>query len=294
MITEIICGNCEEILRNLKNKFKDCIHLTFLDPPFNQDKEYEKFDDNMPADEYWGFIRRVINEIYEITAEGGAIYFMQREKNTKYVLEILEECGWTFQNLIIWKKLTSAVPGKFRFGKQYQIIAFATKGEKPRVFNRLRIDLPTPPHYKYDRKNGVYVTDIWNDIREMTSGYLAGKEAIRLNDGTRAHKQQSPVHLLLRIILSSTNPGDMVLDPFAGSGTTSVVAKQLNRNSISIEIDPKYVNLIKQRLEKLREGDDISKYYHYYRYTQNLDKIWGVEYQTKSVSKQKDIITFFK
>ena len=174
MEIEIICGDCEFILKKYKDKLKNKIHLIFLDPPFNQDKEYNKFNDNLPKEEYWNFIKRVVNEIYEITTDGGAIYFMQREKNTRYVLETLEDCGWTFQNLIIWKKLTSAVPGKYRFGKQYQIIAFATKGEKPRVFNRLRIDLPAPPHYKYNRINGVYVTDVWNDIREMTSGYLAG------------------------------------------------------------------------------------------------------------------------
>src|SRR3989338_3229794 len=99
---------------------------------------------------------------------GGAIYFMQREKNTEYVL----------QNLIIWKKKTSAVPCSNKFGKHYQIIAFATKGKNPRVFNRLRINPPLPPAYKYEREDGMYVTDVWDDIRELTSGYFAGDEEI--------------------------------------------------------------------------------------------------------------------
>lgn len=202
---------------------------------------------------------------------------MQREKNTEDVLRILRKTGWSFQNLIIWKKKTSAVPSEFRYSKQYQIIAFATKGEKPRIFNKLRIDLPTPPEYRQKRNSGVYLTDVWDDIRELTSGYFAGDEAIRDSRGNRIHTQQSPIALLLRIILTSTLPGDVVLDPFAGTGTTLVVAYQLKRNSISIEIDPKYIELIKERLNYLREPDNILRFYNYYRYTQNLKRIWPVE-----------------
>jgi DNA modification methylase len=84
---------------------------------------------------------------------------------------------------------------------------------------------PLPPNYK-STENGVYVTDIWDDIRELTSGYFAGDEAIRLENGERFHKQQSPIALLLRIILSSTQIGDTVFDPFAGTGTTLVTAYQ--------------------------------------------------------------------
>ena len=136
---------------------------------------------------------------------------MQREKNTEFVLQCFRETGWTFQNLIVWKKKTSAVPGINRYGKHYQIIAFATKGKTPRVFNRLRIDPPLPADYKHARENGMYVTDVWDDIRELTSGYFAGDEALRDANGNRLHKQQTPIQLLLRIILSSTNPGDVVL-----------------------------------------------------------------------------------
>ena len=99
-------------------------------------------------------------------------------KKTESVLRCLRESGWTFQNLIIWKKKTSAVPGMKRFGKHYQIIAFATKGERPRVFHRLRINPPLPLGYKYERENGMFVTDVWDDIRELTSGYFAGGRGI--------------------------------------------------------------------------------------------------------------------
>jgi DNA modification methylase len=207
---------------------------------------------------------------------GGAIYFMQREKNTRHVLDTLESAGWTFQNMIIWKKKTSAVPGSNRFGKHYQIIAFSTKGEKPRVFNRLRIDPPLLRTEKRNRERGVYLTDVWDDIRELTSGYFAGNEPLRIDNGERVHKQQSPIKLLVRIILSSTNVGDIVFDPFAGTGTTLVVAKQLNRKSVGIEIDPNHVEIIKKRTSNIRKSDRIIHFRDDYYHTDNLDELWPV------------------
>jgi DNA modification methylase len=198
----------------------------------------------------------------------------------------LRETGWILQNLIIWKKKTSAVPVPSKFGKHYQIIAYATKGEKARVFNRLRISPPLPPNYKFKRENGVYVTDIWDDIRELTSGYFAGDEALRLENGERFHKQQSPVALLLRIILSSTQRGDTVFDPFAGTGTTLVTAYQLKRKSIGVEIDPKNVAMIKSRLEEIRDSDSIEKYYQEYIYTEELSKIWNIKSTSKTSAKR--------
>jgi len=251
----ILQGDCLDYFK--AGSIKD-IDLTFFDPPYNQGKDYKYFDDEQNPEEYWKGIEEVLDGTYKATVDGGAIYFMHREKNAEFILSALRKTKWTYQNTIIWKKQTSAVPGRYRFGKSYQVIVFATKGKKPRVFNRLRIDPPLPPHYKYKRKNGMYVTDIWADIKELTSGYLAGEEPFRDNNGDRIHKQQSPVALLTRIILSSSLPDDTVFDPMAGTGTTLVTAYQLRRKSVGIEINPNYINLIKKRLEKLKPADDIS------------------------------------
>ena len=285
---QLLCGNSVEILPKVTKK----IDLTFMDPPFNQQKEYSFHNDNMPEEQYWDMMKEVCCHIYNLTKEGGTLYFMQREKNTEFVLNVMRETGWEFQNLIIWKKRTSAVPVKNKYGKQYQIIVYATKGKRARTFNRLRINPELPLNYKYERENGIFVTDVWDDIRELTSGYFAGNEAIRNKDGERFHKQQTPIALILRIILTSTNVGDTILDPFAGTGTTSLVAMQTNRNSISIEIDPNNINCIKSRLSNIREADIIQKYYKDYIYTDNLSKIWGEnlnnEY-TFSETKMKNI-----
>jgi len=277
----VLEGDC---LRYLNEGSISDVHLTFLDPPYRQGKDYRFFDDNQPVWKYWGWLKEILHKVYAATVEGGAIYFMQREKNTEQVLRVLRKTGWRFQNLIVWKKKTSAVPVNSGFSKQYQIIAHAIKGDKPRVFNKLRIDLPPLPEHKYERENGVYLTDVWDDIRELTSGYFAGDEAIRDSQGNRVHVQQSPVALLLRIILSSTLPGDTVLDPLAGTGTTLVVAYQLRRHSIGIEIDPNYVKIIEKRLKSLRPSDNVSKHYDYYKFTPNLKELWPLE---GAVTEQK-------
>lgn len=269
----LLHDNCTTVLDS--RDFVSRIDLSFLDPPFNQDKTYNEWNDNLPPEKYWEWMHEVCTKIYTLTSDGGAMYFMQREKNTEYVLQCLRDSGWTFQNLIVWKKKTSAVPGTKRYGKHYQIIAFATKGKTPRVFNRLRIDPPLPADYKYVRENGMFVTDVWDDIRELTSGYFAGDEALRDAEGKRLHKQQAPIQLLLRIILSSTNPDDVVLDPFAGSGTTLVVSEQLGRKSIGIEIDSRNVKLIHNRLDEKREADNVSRHFKDYLCTEDLASIWG-------------------
>ncbi len=272
MRSQIFCGNAVEIL-----KFEDlpALNLSFLDPPFNQQKDYALHDDNMPETEYWDMMRGVCQSIFDRTKDGGSIYFMQREKNAHWVIQTLLNSGWTFQNMIIWKKSTSAVPVRGRYGKSYQVIVYATKGKKPITFNRLRIDPPLPSTYKHKRENGLYVTDVWDDIRELTSGYFAGDEALRCEDGSRFHKQQAPITLLLRIILTSTKVGDTVLDPFSGTGTTAVVAQQVQRNSVSIELDPDNVNCIKTRLADIRPSDSVDRYYQDYRCTEGLESLWG-------------------
>ncbi|MBI4837819.1 MAG: site-specific DNA-methyltransferase [Nitrospirae bacterium] len=288
MSYKIICGSCTEKLKSKKLKGID---LTFLDPPFNQGKEYAEHDDNLPDEIYWQWMQEICSSIYALTSNGGAIYFMQREKNTEYVLNCLRTSGWNLQNLIVWKKKSSAVPCSNKFGKHYQIIAFATKGKKSRVFNRLRINPSLPAGYKLERENGLYVTDVWDDIRELTSGYFAGDEALRNLNGERFHKQQAPISLLLRIILSSTKIGDTVLDPFAGTGTTLVVAEQLGRKSLGIELDPMNVECIENRLTDFRNDDNIQRYFKDYIHTENLSEIWDTD-EIISTNKNKVLSLF--
>ena len=135
-------GDCIDILKS--GQIKEKFDLTFLDPPFNQGKEYENYNDSIPHDDYWDMMHTVCKLVYRQTKKSGSIYFMQREKNLAEMLDVLQQTNWHLQNIIIWKKKTSAVPMGYRYGKHYQPIVFATKTNKPGVFNKLRIDPPPP------------------------------------------------------------------------------------------------------------------------------------------------------
>ena len=285
---KILTADCCSALQTLPQT----VDMTFLDPPFNQQKDYALHNDDMSEADYWAMMENVCQAVFNVTKKGGCIYFMQREKNTEFVLQTLRKTGWEFQNLIIWKKRTSAVPVRGKYGKQYQVIVYATKGNRAKTFHRLRINPPSPAHFKTPRENGIFVTDVWDDIRELTSGYFAGDEALRTNDGERFHKQQTSLALLLRLILTSTNVGDTVLDPFAGTGTTTVTALQLQRHSIAIEIDPANVECIKNRLKNIREADVLQKYYKDYIYTEDLATIWGDELEIEQQPKAKALKLF--
>lgn len=277
----LVCADSTNWLKNIGADIPE-FDVTFLDPPFNQGKEYRVHDDHMSETDYWNWMTEICTLIYNQSSSGAAIYFMQREKNCSMVLETLRKAGWQYQNLIVWKKLTSAIPGVYRFGKAFQIIAFATKGIRPKIFNRLRVDPPLPAGYS-PRKNGIFLTDIWDDIRELTSGYFAGSEPLREDSGERFHKQQSPVALLLRIILSSTVPGQYVFDPFAGTGTTVCVAQQLNRNSIGIEIDPQNYKRTLERIREFRPIDNVLRLRSSYKHTIGLSEIWPFEEQSSDI-----------
>src|SRR5215212_4863663 len=94
---QVINDDCLKVLPSLKTE----IDLTFLDPPFNQQKDYASCHDDLPANKYWEMMRKICEQIFQLTSGGGALYFMQREKNTEHILRILRETGWEFQNLII-------------------------------------------------------------------------------------------------------------------------------------------------------------------------------------------------
>lgn len=272
--TKIYSADCVDWL---KKAGAASLHLSFLDPPFNQGKDYRFFDDKQNDADYWRWMTEVLSLVRAATAEGGAVYFMQREKNAEFVLRALRESGWNLRNLIVWKKKSSAVPCRRKYGLQYQIIAAAVNGDAPRVFNRLRISPPLPANYKIPRKGGIYVTDVWDDIRELTSGYFAGDEALRNDSGERFHKQQAPLALLTRIILSSSHPGDVVFDPFAGTGTTLVASALLGRKGIGVEIDPLNVECVRRRVRLSRKADidGVRGLYDDYIHTDELDKVWG-------------------
>jgi len=282
MVYKIIHGVCETELRKLQ-KLNDLgeVHLTFMNPPFSQHNDFARQNGSVATERYWKWMKRICEKVFALTGSGGALYFLHNEANSEILLKTLRRTGWTFQNLIIWNKLNSASQITNHFENQYQIIAFATKGEAPRVFNHLRIDLQLSQLHKTE--NGIDVSDVWHDVGGLTTNFLMNSgtsssesDVIITKEGRLFHLHQIPINLLIRIILASSLPGDLILDPFAGAGITTMVAEKLDRNSISIEYDSQNVQVIKRRILLQRRAIKIPEISDYYRHTNRLKTLLPV------------------
>lgn len=260
------------------------VDLTFLDAPYLENADSmpntTMFDKNMDLDEYWSWIADLCRTIYDTTSDGGVLYFMQTGHNVSEIVDVVRRSEWNLRNLIIWRGGVPVKETKNRFPNKYHAIAFATKGDEPRVFNELSYT-PEVWSSKYDGSSARPVSDVWVDIMELNChndtidwDSVVGDEPLTDETGERIHMGQTPIELMVRIILSSTDPGDLVFDPFAGTGTTGVVSKQLNRRALLIEQDEQLVKTIKERIDRIRDADDVSSIRSKYAETDDISEIW--------------------
>lgn len=230
MENKIICGDCIEEMKKLPDNSVDAI---ITDPPYNigDDNKRTKVGnkimsnmdawgewDNFDKEEYDNFIINFIKESYRLLKEGGVFYcFTAREDNGFFIRKAIE-IGFVYRNqLAIIKKNPLPHFNKNNYRSAFELCFYVSKG-KPKTFNFIS-----------QRK----CVNVFN--------YLIGKKETN-------HPTEKPIEFVRNIIEISTNEGDVVLDPFAGSGTTGVACKQLGRKYILIEKEEKYVEIIKSRL----------------------------------------------
>lgn len=260
-LNQIIQGDCVEALNGLPEKSAD---LIFADPPYNLQLSQELWRPNMTkvdaVDDDWDhfesfaaydqFTRQWLSACRRVLKDTGTLWVIGSYHNIFRVGTILLDLGYWILNDIVWVK-TNPMPNfrGVRFTNAHETLIWAKKSEKARyTFN-------------------YQAMKAFNADRQMRSDWeipiCSGSERVKV-DGQKAHSTQKPEALLYRVILSSSNPGDVVLDPFFGSGTTGVVAKKLHRRWIGIERDAAYVEIARRRIEaaqpKLLEPDvfDVS------------------------------------
>ncbi len=245
---QILQGDCLSILRTLPD---DCVDVCFADPPFNLEKKYGKYKDRLALDEYLVWCEEWIKELVRLTKPTGSIFLHNIPKWLTYYATILNRIAH-FRHWISWDAMSSPL-GKTLLPAHYGII-FYTKAPRGYKFYEIRA-----PHKRcrlcagflkdYGGKKdqmhvfGNLVSDVWTDIHR-----------IKHNKRRDEHPCQLPIHLLERVILMSTNPGDVVLDPFLGTGTTAIAAKTLGRHYIGIELDEVYVRIARQKLSRITES----------------------------------------
>lgn len=236
---------------------KGSIDLIFADPPYNLSGNGLKWEgnktggdwymvneewDKMTAPEYMQFIRKWIGGCYRVLKDHGSIYISCTYHNLAEVMLVLKQLNFKINNIITWQK-TNAMPNMTRrvFTHSTEFIVWAIKGKKW-IFNYDELKKINPERQKDGSPKQM--RDVWS------FPLVQGKERLRGKDGRAAHPTQKPEEMLKRIILASSNKGDIVLDPFLGSGTTTYVAKKLGRNWIGIEKNKKYAEMAKKRLKK--------------------------------------------
>src|SRR3989338_11443005 len=250
---QLYLGDCVEIMT--KQIGKESVDLIFADPPYNLSGNglhwkgnktggdwymvNEEWD-RMSAPEYLRFTRKWIGGVYRVLKDRGSIYISCTHHNISEVMIVLKQLDFKINNLITWQK-TNAMPNmtKRMFTHSTEFVVWGVKGKKW-IFNYEELKRINPDK----QKDGALkqMRDVW------VLPLVQGKERLRSSNNRALHPTQKQEEMLRRIILASSQKGDVVLDPFLGSGTTAVMAKKLGRNWIGIEKDHDYVKAADRRM----------------------------------------------
>lgn len=243
----ILSGDCVEAMRALP----DCsVDLIFADPPYNLQLQSALFRPDMSevdaVDDAWdqfeslghydAFTRAWLKEARRVLKDTGTIWVIGSYHNIFRVGSALQDQGYWILNDIVWRK-SNPMPnfrGR-RFTNAHETLIWAAKGQGQTRYT-----------FNYEAMKAL------NDDLQMRSDWLlplcTGAERLKDAQGAKAHPTQKPEALLYRVILASSQPGDLILDPFFGSGTTGAVAKRLGRDFIGIERDPAYRAIAQARI----------------------------------------------
>ena len=238
---QIITGDAVQGMRKLNSASVD---LVIADPPYNLGKDYGNNHDIKGFDEYLAFSRDWLREAHRLLKPNGTLYVFMGFRFISYLYDILDrELQMFFNNWIVWH-YTQGMGKTKGFSPRHDDILMFTKSEKPK-FNLDAVRVPQK--YYRDRNNmrGANPGDVW----EFSHVHYC-------NGNRQNHPTQKPEGLIERMVLASSDTSDLVLDPFAGSGTTLRVCQQLDRKAIGIEINPDYVSMTKDRLGQKFSGFD--------------------------------------
>ena len=237
----IITGDAVQEMQKLSSASVD---LVVADPPYNLGKDYGNNHDIKGFDEYLAFSRNWLREAHRLLKPDGTLYVFMGFRFISYLYDILDrELQFFFNSWIVWH-YTQGMGKTKGFSPRHDDTLMFTKSEKPK-FNLDAVRVPQK--YYRDRNNmrGANPGDVW----EFSHVHYC-------NGNRQTHPTQKPEGLIERMVLASSVAGDLVLDPFAGSGTTLRVCQQLDRKAIGIEINPDYVTIMKDRLGAAFSGFD--------------------------------------
>ena len=246
----ILVGDCIEQLRSLPDKSVD---LVFADPPYNLqlggellrpdnstvdavDDEWDQFESFAAYDR---FTREWLTECRRVLKDEGAIWVIGSYHNIFRLGVAMQDLGFWVLNDIIWRKANPMPNFKgTRFTNAHETLVWAAKSREQKRYT-----------FNYDALKAFN-----EDVQMRSDWHLAlctGEERLKDAEGNKAHPTQKPEALLHRVLLASSKPGDIVLDPFFGTGTTGAAARRLGRHYIGIEREENYARLAEQRIKAI-------------------------------------------
>jgi site-specific DNA-methyltransferase (adenine-specific) len=243
---KVILGDCLEELNRIPDS---SIDLIFADPPYNIGKKFGDFVDKWDTDQdYANWAKAWIDLCIQKLKPSGSFYLMSSTQCIPYLDLYLRE-KMTILSRIVWSYDSSGVQAKKYFGSMYEPILFAVKDVKNYTFNsdEILVEAKTGSKRKLIDYRKAIPTP-YNTLKVPGNVWEFVRVRYRMPE-YEEHPTQKPEALLERIIKASTNIGDTVLDPFAGSFTTCAVAKKLGRNSIGIDQNKEYIKIALRRLD---------------------------------------------
>lgn len=233
-----------DILDKIQEIPDNSVDLIVTDPPYNLNKDYGNNHDFLILSEYLEFTRKWLKEADRVLKKNGTIYIFMGMRLISYIYEILEnEMGYFFNSWIVWH-YTQGIGKTMGFSPRHDDILMFTKS-KSFKFNLDDIRVPQKYYRSVNNMRGANPGNVW----EFSHVHYCSKSRLE-------HPTQKPEGLYERMILASSDEGDTVLDPFAGSGTALRVCQQTGRKCIGIEINPEYVSLASERIKRPFEGFD--------------------------------------
>lgn len=261
-LNQILIGDSIAHMNALPEKSVDVI---FADPPYNLqigaefgrqelrrpndsrvdgvDNDWDKLGSHAEHDH---FTSAWLQAARRVLKDDGTLWVIGSYHNIFRVGAKLQDLGFWILNDVVWRK-TNPMPnfkGK-RFTNAHETLIWCSKNEQGGKYT-----------FNYDAMK------VMNDDLQMRSDWLlpicSGSERLRDEEGKKLHPTQKPEALLYRVILSSTKPGDVILDPFFGSGTTGAVAKKLGRNWIGLEREQTYANVAQKRIDAISPADEVA------------------------------------
>lgn len=259
----------EDCIAGMRRMDDGSVDLAFADPPFNIGYEYDVYEDKLEADRYLDWCTGWMAEVVRLLKPSGAFWLaIGDEFAAELKVQATRHLGLSCRSWVVWY-YTFGVNCKQKFSRSHAHLFHFVKNPRELTFNLDAIRIPSARQLVYgDRRanpKGRLPDDTWIlRPQDLNQGFTSEEDTWyfprvcgTFRERAGWHGCQMPEQLLGRIIRATSNEGELVLDPFGGSGTTLAVAKKLGRRFVGFELSPQYAERIETRLAGIEPGDPL-------------------------------------